>query len=132
MQTIEIRTGIKIGFDELVQSVSKLNPNELNMLLGKLNQVQTTNVTTSSQEDTLLKQIKEIIPASVIRRFKELQTKSSNEKITEKELTEILFLTDFIEEKSAERVLLLNELSKIRKISILELVKQLRIRDFHA
>lgn len=51
--------------------------------------------------------------------------------ISEKEQEEIILITDFIEEKSAERVTLLAVLAKIRKISITDLVKQLDLKNYH-
>jgi hypothetical protein len=98
--------------------------------LSKLNQA--TEQQHSKQEEILLKQIKEIIPASIVRRFKQLQAKQHNYTITEKETTEIILLTDFMEEKSAERVALLADLAKIRGVAITDLAKQLRLKKYNA
>ena len=133
MQTIEIRKGFKVGFDELIQSFTQLNSKEMDTFLKKLNQVKSQNskISSSSEEDILLQQIKEIIPASVIRRFNQLQSKQNNLTITDKEQSEILVLTDFIEEKSAERLVLLAALAEIRQIPVLELAQQLKLKDYH-
>jgi replicative DNA helicase len=133
MQTIEIRKGFKVGFDELIQSFTQLNSKDMDAFLKKLNQVtsQNSKISSSSEEDILLQQIKEIIPASVLRRFNQLQSKQNNLTITDKEQSEILVLTDFIEEKSAERLVLLSALAKIRQISVLELVQQIKLKDYH-
>lgn len=129
MQTIEIRKNFKIGFDELIQGIERLNAIERKSFLNKINQIEPPIV---QREAELLLQIKEIIPASVVRRFKQLQNKMHNNTIKEKEQSEMLLLTDFIEEKSAERVGLLAALAQIRKITVLELIKDLKIKDFHA
>ena len=129
MQTIEIRKNFKIGFDELIQGIERLNAIERKSFLSKINQIEPPTV---QREAELLLQIKEIIPASVVRRFKQLQNKMHNNTIKEKEQSEMLLLTDFIEEKSAERVGLLAALAQIRKITVLELIKDLKIKDFHA
>ena len=131
METIEIRNGFKVGFDELIQSVTQLNALELKTFLSRLSQA-TEQQQHSQQEKMLLKQIKEIIPASVVRRFKQLQAKQHNNTITEKEASEILVITDFMEEKSAERVNLLAVLAKLQGVSITDLAKQLRLTTFHA
>ena len=131
METIEIRNGFKVGFDELIQSVTQLNALELKTFLSRLSQA-TEQQQHSQQEKMLLKQIKEIIPASVVRRFKQLQAKQHNNTITEKEASEILVITDFMEEKSAERVNLLAVLAKLRGVSITDLAKLLRLTTFHA
>ena len=131
METIEMKNGFKVGFDELIQSVARLNAFELNNFLNRLNQA-TAHQQSTQEEKKLLKDIKEIVPASVVRRFKQLQTKQHNNTITEKEASEILLLTDFIEEKSAERVVLLSLLAKIQGIAITDLAKQLRLRQNYA
>jgi hypothetical protein len=129
-ETIEIRKGFKIGFDELIERFSDLNTTELNTFLRKLNQA-TEQQQHSKQEEMLLTQIKEIIPASIVRRFKQLQAKQHDNTISEKETTEIILLTDFMEEKSAERVALLADLAKIRGVSITDLAKELRLKKYY-
>ena len=130
MEIVEIRNGFKVGFDELIQSVTRLNALELTTFLNRLNQAATQQQQHSEREKMLLKQIKEVIPASIVRRFKELQIKQHNNTVTEKEATEMLLLTDFMEEKSAERVLFLAELAKIKGVSIVDLAKQLRLKNY--
>ena len=134
MQTVEIKKGLQVGFDDLVQSVSRLNTAELATFFEKLNHVIGGQKPLSpfGEEAILLKQIKAIIPMSVIRRFKELQKKQHNNTISEKEQEEILVITDFIEEKSAERVELLAALAKIRQMPLSDLVKQLQLKNYHA
>jgi hypothetical protein len=134
MQAIKLNNGLQIRFEDLVQSVSKLNTSEMSTFFEQLTQVigGHVNLAPQSEEVILLKKIKAMIPLSVVKRFKELQTKQQNNTISEKEYAEIIVITDFIEEKSAERVVLLAELAKIRQISLTELVKQIHLKDFHA
>ncbi len=134
MQTVEIKKGLQVRFDDLIQSISRLNTTELTSFFEQLNNVLGGQKQPSpfGEEAILLKQIKAIIPASVIRRFKELQTKQYNNTLSEKEQEEILLITDFIEEKSAERIALLAALAKIRQISLTELVKQFPLKNYHA
>lgn len=134
MQTVEIKKGLQVGFDDLVQSVSRLNTAELTAFFEKLNHAigGQKSLSPLGEEAILLKQIKAIIPMSVIRRFKELQVKQHDNTISEKEAEEILVITDFIEEKSAERIELLAALSKIRHIPLSDLVKELQLKKFHA
>ena len=128
METVEIKNGFKISFDELIQSVTRLNALELNTFLNRLHQA-TAQQSPAQEEKILLTQIKNIIPPSIIRRFKELQIKQHNDTITEKESSEIVLLTDFIEEKSAERVALLGRLAQIQGVAITDLAKQLRLKN---
>ena len=126
MQTVNIKKGLQIGFDDLVQGVSRLSTTELTTFFEKLNHAISgqQSYAVLHEEAVLLKQIKATIPASVVRRFKELQTKQHNNSITDKEQEEILVITDFIEEKSAERVALLAALAKIRQVPLTDLVKK--------
>jgi hypothetical protein len=134
MQTVEIKKGLQVGIDDLVLSISRLNTAELTTFFERLNRVigGQKSLSPFGEEALLLKQIKAIIPASVIRRFKELQTKRNNNTISEKEQEEMVLITDFIEEKSAERVVLLAALAKIRQVSLPDLVKQINLKDYHA
>jgi hypothetical protein len=134
MQTVNIKKGLQVGFDDLVQGVSRLNKTELATFFEKLNHAISGQKPPApiGEEAVLLKQIKEIIPMSVVRHFKELQAKQHNNTISEKEQEEILVITDFIEEKSAERVALLAALAKIRQISITDLAKQMQLKNYHA
>lgn len=134
MQTITIGNNLKIGFDELAQSLSQLNANDLNDFFIRLQKAAVLTVVEPNlpNEIILLQQIKTIIPASVVRRFKTLQNKQHNQTITEKELSEMLMLTDFMEEKSAERVVLLANLAQLKNTTPRELVRQLRLKTYHA
>ena len=128
METVEIKNGFKISFDELIQSVTRLNALELNIFLNRLHQA-TAQQSPAQEEKMLLTQIKDIIPASIVRRFKELQIKQQNNTISEKESSEIVLLTDFIEEKSAERVALLGRLAQIQGVPVTDLAKQLLLKN---
>lgn len=130
MQTIEIRKGFKVGFEELVQGLAQLNATELNSFLTKANQIAIKQEKTPvlKQEEDLIKEIKSIIPASILKHFKQLQSKMHDDTITEKERSEMILLTDFMEQKSAERVILLTKLSQLKGVSVLELVDTLKIK----
>jgi hypothetical protein len=134
MQTIEVKKGLKIELDDLIVGLSKLDLQELTAFFEKLNLqmgFSEPQITRPKQEILLLKQIKSMIPRSIVRRFKELQQKQHVQPLSMPEETEILVLIDFIEQKSAERVYLLGALAKLRQIHISELVKQLNLKNFH-
>ena len=123
-----------MGFDDLVSSVSRMDTADLKKVLEQINQVLSlrSHQQPSEREAQLLQQIRDVVPASVTRRYQQLHKKQQNDSITAKEREEMLLLTDFMEEKSAERVMLLGALADIRQTTITELAKQLRIREFHA
>jgi hypothetical protein len=120
--------------NDLVQNVSRLNISELSTFFDQLNRTIIGQKLSFplGEEAILLRKIKQMIPASVIRRFKTLQKKQYNCTITEKEQIEILLITDFIEEKSAERVTLLAALAEIRQVSLPILAKQMCLKNYHA
>ncbi len=134
MQTVEIKKGLQVGIDDLVQGISRLNTTELTSFFEHLNRAigGQKSLSPFGEEAILLKQIKAMIPMSVIKRFKELQLKHNNNIISEKEREEILLITDFIEQKSAERVALLASLAKIRQVSLPDLMKQINLKNYHA
>lgn len=131
MQTIELT---QHRFEDLVQRVSRLDNNELESFFEQLNFKISGQyfLPVLAEEAILLKKIKTIIPVSVIRRFKALQAKQHDNTISEKEQEEILFVINFIEEKSVERVELLAALAKIRQVSLTELIKQIPLKNYHA
>jgi len=133
MATIEIKKGLLISTDELVNSVSGMEVSVLNLLLE---QVQKTLIVHQNNTDRnqaqLLTEIKNILPPSVLRRYRQLRIKQQNGTIVSKEQDEMQLLSDILEEKMAERVVLLGELARLRNISLSELRKQVRLQDLYA
>ena len=126
MQTAEIRTRGGINFKDLVKGVKCLKADELNLLFEKVNHYQNEKFLSEIEEETLLlKKIQELIPASVMRRYKSLNNKQRNGSITEKEQSEVLFIVNYIEKTSAERVAFMAKLAKIRKTSLSDIAEQL-------
>ncbi len=135
MQTIQIKKGVKIELEDLLSHLSEWDERALTEFFEKLNQRiahPESTIARHKQEILLLTQIRSMIPRSVVRRFKALQKKQHQFTITASETAEMLFITDFIELKSAERVYLLGALAKLRQIPLPELVKQLDLKNFHA
>ncbi len=121
------------NFEVLVEGVAKLNSFELKTLFDRVNKriVGKKELTPQEQETYLLKQIKEKIPASLVQRYKKLHLKSQNGTITENEHIEILQITDSIELRSAERIPLLEELAELKQMPLMDLIKQLNLKNFH-
>ena len=133
MQTIQIKKGIEIGLEELVLSMSRLPATELTQFMEQLQQsiLGKRALTPLEQEIVLLKQIKAMIPASVVRRLKALQKKRREQSLTPYQQHEIIMLSDFIEHQSAERIYLVSALAKLRQVPVMELVKQLDLKTFY-
>ena len=77
----------------------------------------------SEREKELLQLIKEIIPASTVRRYRQLNRKQQADTLSEREREEMLMLTDFMESKSAERLYLMGELAQMKGVPISEILK---------
>jgi hypothetical protein len=129
METIEIKKGIQIGFDDIAHGLSKLSDNELSTFFRKLNLFlgNTTNHIVE-EESLLLARMKDLVPHSLIQQLKKLQAKQQKNIISDKEYEEMLMITNFIESKSIEKVEILASLSKIKQIPISDLAKQFRTR----
>jgi hypothetical protein len=130
MQTIEVKKGLQIGLDELAQRLSQLDSIELTAFFAQLNEkiIGQPKFNNLSEETILLKKIKYVIPASVIRHYRALRTKARKQVISDKDRQELLLLSDFIEEKSAEKVNLLAALAKIKQVPLSELLQQFAIK----
>jgi hypothetical protein len=133
MQTIEIKKGVEIGFDDLVFGLSRLDLEALTQLFEQLKgSILEPNPLQKYQEEiVLLKKIKAMIPRATVLRLKALQKKRQAQVITPKELSEIIILSDFLEMKSAERIYLVGALAKLRQTSITEVAKQLNLKKFY-
>lgn len=133
MTSAVVKIDFDTNFEVLVEGVAKLNSLQLKILFDKVNNriVEKKDLTPQQQEAYLLKQIKEKIPASLIQRYKKLYLKSQNGTINNNEHLEILQITNFIELRSAERIPLLEELAELKKMPLLDLIKQLNLKNFN-
>lgn len=131
MPSIEYRTSTPPGLDDLLSSIAAMDTQALRKLMDRLKEVVENRQTPESEDAELLQKIRAMIPASMVRRYRQLHSKQQTRAITAKEQAEMLLLTDFMEEKSAERVALLARLAGLRKMPLPELAKQLRIQHTH-
>jgi len=81
----------------------------------------------SKKETELLLKINTLIAPETQARIDTLNDKADNLTISESERVELIQLLYKIEELDAKRLLYLTELSKIRNVSVLELMKQLKL-----
>ena len=132
MQTIEIRKGVKVGLEDLISGVSKMETPALEKFIDTLGQVlavRKTPVSTEKEKELLFK-IENLVPAFVKRRYKQLHSKLQKESILEQERQELLQIIGFMEEKAVERVYLMAELSSLRQVSLEELTEQFRSKKY--
>ncbi len=134
MQTIEIENGVQVGFDELLKGIRQLDNQALATVAGEVTRLLSnrTDKAPANREVELLKKIKAVIPSAVKRRQKQLYTKFQQETLTPKEHEELLLLNHLLEEKSAERILLLGELAKLRGVPVQQLAAEFKTVPGHA
>lgn len=128
MSAIETRKVPSVGLDDLLNSINRMETQALQSLSEKVSQILASRQSTTAQELELLENIRALIPPSVVRRYRQLHRKQQNATISDKEQKEMLLLSDFMEEKSAERVALLALLAQLRKMPLAEVARQLRIQ----
>jgi hypothetical protein len=123
MQTIEIDKGIQVAFDDLMRGIRKMDISTLEQLAGEVNSMIARRKSSpeTGPETEVLNKIKNLVPASVQRRYKQLHGKLQKETITKREHQELLQIVDFMEEKTVERVHLLAELAALRGVSLSDL-----------
>jgi hypothetical protein len=131
MQTIVIKKGIEVGIDDLAQRLSQLDALELTAFFVSLNEkiMGHPQVNRLSQESILLRKINHVIPASVLRQYRNLRKKTREQAICEAEKRELLLLSDFIEEKTVEKINLLAELAKLRQVPLGTVLQQFAIQS---
>jgi hypothetical protein len=127
MHTIEIENGIHLKFEDLLKGIQRLDNQSLSNFANEINQLvsKRNNNSPNKREADLLKKINTVIPSSIKRRQKELYTALQENTITAKEYEELILLNDKLEEKAAERIYLLGELSALKGLSIQQLATQL-------
>ena len=116
MQTIEIENSSQLGLDDLLkviqgfdnQSLSRF-AHEVNLMVSKRN-----HLSLDQQEKALVKQINTVIPSSIKRQQKQLYKLLQDNTITPKEHEELIFLNNILEEKAAERILLMGKLATLK------------------
>lgn len=134
MQTIEIKNGLHIGFEDLFKGVQQLDNQALAKFVGEVNRLVSSRLTAPSadREAMLLKKLKTVIPATVMRRQKQLYRLQQQDALSSKEREELLLLNQILEEKSAERILILGELASLKGIPIGQLTNLLKRKPAHA
>ncbi|MDZ4682127.1 MAG: hypothetical protein SH848_01895 [Saprospiraceae bacterium] len=130
MQTIEIQKGIRVGFEDLVNGVSRLETSDLEKLADTVNHILDgrKNPSPAAREQELLEEIEHVVPEFIRHRYNRLHAKLQKEKILETEHQELLQIVDFMEERALVRVHLMAELAALRQVSLKEVGEQLRKR----
>ncbi len=130
MTSLQITSKVDIGLDQLLNSIAELETSELEQFVGQVNALlaQRKAPTLPEREVELLETINQNLVEEVQDRYDELQGKLQDEAITTEEHQELLEMIDVVEQATVTRLQALVELSKIRQVSLDELMNQLGIK----
>ena len=106
----------QLGFEDIFNRIEQLDKSGLIKFADIINGLISQKNQESQQEAQLLKKIKTHIPATMKRRQKELYAKMQNNTLNLPERDELLLLNSMIEEKTAERIVLMGKLAELRQI----------------
>jgi hypothetical protein len=129
MTNVEIR---QMGFEDILNRIEQLDKPALLKFADVVNGLISKKSQVGQRETQLLKKIKSQIPATMKRRQKELYAKMQNNMLSLPEKDELILLNTMIEEKTAERIVLMGELAQLRHISIEQLNHQLNPESSYA
>jgi hypothetical protein len=121
---------VQLKDNELLKAVVRLGPEEFDAFLDQALSLRKLSrpMTLSARESRLIQRINRPIPDDVCERYDELARKRRQKSLTESERAELLRLTNRIESQDAERAAALLELSKLRRVPIRVLMKQMGIK----
>ena len=132
INSIRITKQVDLGLDDVLKGISELDTENLEIFMQKLGHlIARRKVTTlPEREAVLLMKINNAIPPTLQKRYETLLEKNREERITPIEHQELLKVIEKVEVKNAERLEHLIELSRLRNISLDELMKQLHLNAF--
>ena len=132
INSIRITKQVDLGLDDILKGISELDTKELETFMQKLGHlIARRKVTTlPEREGVLLMKINNAISPALQKRYETLLEKNREERITPIEHQELLKVIEKVEVKNAERLEHLIELSRLRNISLDELMKQLHLNAF--
>jgi len=126
MQNIEIRQGVHVGLDDIVQGASKMETTDLEKLADTLNHLLARRKAVLDEtEITLVGKIYDALKFEGLERYDMLQTKLANEVISDEEYQELLALTKVAEAQNVVWLQAIVDLARLRNVSPQTVIKQL-------
>lgn len=128
-ELVFFNTGSRIAFGQLLEVAVKMPAPELERFMGQLMALRTHQRAPrlSDPESELLVKINQGVPAELQNRYDELVAKRQKGHLTEAEYTELLALTEQVEELDARRVGYLAELARLRNTNLKSIMQDLGI-----
>ena len=132
VNSIRITKQVDLGLDDILKGISELDTKDLEIFMQKLGHVIARRKVTTlpEREGVLLMKINNAIPPTLQKRYETLLEKNREERITPIEHQELLKVIEKVEVKNAERLEHLIELSRLRNMSLDELMAQLHLNAF--
>ena len=123
-------SSVQIEPEQLLNAALKLPRPELERFVARLFALKAREETPSlsAAETRLLLKINQDLPAPARQRLNELIDKRQASRISPAELEELIQLTDQAEEIGGERLKCLLELTRLRNVTLDELMRQLGIK----
>ena len=129
MTTIPIEA--QVSTEQLLRAVERLPAEDLAAFVAQILTLHAQREAPhlSQSETALLLQINQGIAVDLKQRFEQLVAKRQSETITPDELHELIQITDQIERRDAQRLAALDELARLRKMPLPELMDDLGIQS---
>lgn len=130
MSKVQVLSQVELDTDELLKGVARLEPEELDRFVRQVLAISAYRHTPSlsKTESELLQQINEGVPVEVRNHYERLHQKMLDEALTDDEQTELIALSDQIEQADAERLQQLIHLAQIRQVPVERLMNDLNLR----
>jgi hypothetical protein len=125
-----VRVEANVSTEQLLQAVKQLPTDELATFVAQVLalRAQREAPPVTRAESELLLRVNQGIPADLQQRYEDLIAKRRSETLTLEEHTELLALTDQVEQLEADRIAALAELARLRHISVTDLMRDLGIQ----
>jgi len=128
MAIVKVET--QLSTDNLLKAVGQLNKHEIEQFVSQVINLRAQRLVhrLSQAEAQFIMEINQGLPAEVKKRYDELVDKRRDESLSSEEYSELLRLSNQIENLEAKRMQSLSELARYRKVSPTELMKNLGIQ----
>lgn len=128
MAIVKVET--ELSTNNLLKAVGQLNKHEIEQFVSQVINLRAQRLVhrLSQAEAKFIVKINQGLPAEVRKRYDELIDKRRDESLNSEEYSELLRLTDQIENLEAQRMQYLSELARYRKVSLTELMENMGIQ----
>jgi hypothetical protein len=129
-----IRVEANVTTEQLLHAVQQLPHDELDTFVAQVLAVRAQQAAPhlTQTESELLLRINQPLPAALQEHYNDLVGKRRAEQLTPTEHTELLALTDQIEQAEADRAAALAALAQIRQISVRAIMQELGLQVTYA